>query len=495
MSTSIDSPNAAEETTPIQVEVEVKSPQPCVRDVVVTVPESEVKRYLKKEYDELVPEAQVPGFRSGRAPRQLVEKQFKERVTEAVKGKLLMDALSQVTESQDFSAISEPDFDYNSIPDPGEGPFTFQFSIEVRPEFKTPEWKGLELTKSVEKIDDEAVSNALDRVLKERATFEATDEPAEMGDRLLVTIKFREGDKVLSTMEEKRVNLAEQLSLADGICEQFGKDVAGKKEGDVVTTPVTLAGQDDAEGDSREIVAEVQLVEVMKQEKVELTDEILEDLGDFESEDELREFIKDSLTRQSEYRAQQEVRKTVTDLLADSVEFELPEDLVRRQTNRELQRRILEMRRNGFDDTTIRGIVNALQQNARVSTESALREHFVLEQIAEEESLDAEPSEFDAEIALIAQQSGQSLRRTRARLEKTGQMDALRNQIVERKVIERIVENAKVTEKEVTQDAGEEAEKSFPVGHSVLGTKDASAIPDAKYEDNSVPTPGEKESE
>ncbi|PAY19538.1 trigger factor [Rhodopirellula sp. SM50] len=487
MSTSIDSPENAEEATPLQLEVQVSSPQACVRDVVVTVPESEVKRYLKDAYDELVPEAQVPGFRSGRAPRRLVEKQFKDRVVEQVKGKLLMDSLSQVTESQDFSAISEPDFDYNSIPDPGEGPFSFQFSIEVRPEFETPNWKGLELTKPVENIDDEAVNAALQRVLKDRASFEATDEPAELGDKLVVNIRFKEGDEVLSTMEEESITLAPALSLSDAVCESFGADVAGKKEGDTVTTAVTLGDSDDDADSARTITAEVELVEVQKLENVELTGDVLEELGDFETEEELREFVKDSLVRQAEYRTQQAVRQKVTNLLAESVSFELPEDLVRRQTNRELQRRVLEMRRNGFDDTTIRGIVNALQQNARASTETALREHFVLEQIAEEESIDAEPQEFESEIMLISQQSGQSLRATRARLEKTGQMDALRNQIVERKVIELVVENAKVTEEEISADMDDPTKDSYPVSHSVFGTKAESEIPNAKYEDNSVP--------
>ena len=496
MSTSTDSPENAEEATTLQLDVQVNSPQACVRDVVVTVPETEVKRYLKEAYDELVPEAQVPGFRSGRAPRRLVEKQFKERVTEQVKGKLLMDSLSQVTEDQDFSAISEPDFDYNSIPDPGEGTFSFQFSIEVRPEFETPKWQGLELTKPVEKIDSEAVTVALDRVLKDRATYEATDEPAAIGDKLVVTIEFKEGDEVLSTMEEESITLAPSLSLSDAVCESFGDDVAGKKEGDSVTTSVKL-GETDADGDAdRTITAQVRLVEVQKLEGVELTGTLLEELGDFETEEELREFIKDSLVRQAEYRTQQSVRQTVTGLLAESVNFELPEDLVRRQTSRELQRRVLEMRRNGFDDTTIRGIVNALQQNARASTESALREHFVLEQIAEEEKIDAEPQDFEEEIQLISQQSGDSLRRTRSRLEKSGQMDSLRNQIVERKVVELIVDQAKVTEEEVAADADDPNKGSFPVAHSALGAKDDSEIPEAKYEDNSVPgLPGAAEQE
>ncbi|MCC9599895.1 trigger factor [Stieleria sp. JC731] len=485
MSTSIDTPETAE-SPKLQLDVQVNTTQACVREVVVTIPSAEVQRYLKEAYDELVPEAQVPGFRSGRAPRRLVEKQFKDRVVEQVKGKLLMDSLTQVTESEDFSAISEPDFDYNSIPDPSEGDFTYQFTIEVRPDFETPEWKGLELTKPAVNIDDEAITDSLDRVLRDRASWEATEEAAELGDRLLVNINFTEDGKSISKLEEEVVTLSEKLSFSDGLCSEFGKDVAGKKEGDKVTTKVELSGEAAGETE-RNIVAEVTVVEVQKLESIELTPALLEELGDFESEEELRGFIKESLERQSEYRVKQHIRREVTNLLSDAVQFELPEDLVRRQTYREMQRRIMELQRSGFDETQIRGIANALQQNARSTTEAALREHFVLEQIAEEQEIDATPEDFDVEINLISQQSGSSPRKTRSRLEKTGQMDALRNQIVESKVIDLIVENAKVTEKDMSDEMDDSTNETYPVDFSVLGTRNDGAIPEAKYEDNSTP--------
>ena len=160
---------------------------------------------------------------------------------------------------------------------------------------------------------------------------------------------------------------------------------------------------------------------------------------------------------------------------------------MKRQTHRELERKVLELRRSGFDDDNIRRFVNVSRQNAQESTEAALREHFILEQIAEEEKIDAEPKDYDEEISLIAAQSDMPERRVRARLEKSGQMDALRNQIVERKVIELIVEKAKVKEDKIK--SGEDDQVSeFAVYHSVLASKDDGAIPEAKYEDNSPVT-------
>lgn len=494
MSTSTETQPAdgIEEKQPIQLDVKVESPQACLREVIVTIPQAEVQRYLKEAYDELVPEAQVPGFRSGRAPRKLVEKQFKDRVTEQVKGSLLMDSLSQVTDSQDFSAIGEPDFDYNAISIPDSGDFKYQFQIEVRPEFETPKWKGVKLNKPVEEISDDDVQEALDRVLAKYASLEATEDPAEMGDKLLITAKFEKDGKTLSEMDEERITLEDRLSFSDGVSEGFGKLMVGVKEGDSRSGKVKVAdGVEDEAMQGAELDATFHVVEVLKKENPELTPSFLEELGDFESEKELRDFVRDSLTRQADYRTQQELRKSVVSLLSDKASFELPESLVKRQTMRELERKVLELRRSGFDEDSIRGFVNASKQNAKASTESALREHFILEQIAEEEKVDADESDYDAEIALIAQQSDMPERRVRARLEKQGQMDALRNQIIERKVIEMIVEAANVTEEPVEKKAGEDGGE-FAVYHSVLATKDDGAIPEAKYDDN---TPAGAETE
>ena len=493
MSTSTETPDA-QEKPPIQLDAKVESPQACMREVIVTIPQAEVQRYLKDAYDELVPEAQVPGFRSGRAPRKLVEKQFKDRVVEQVKGSLLMDSLAQVTDTDEFSAIGEPDFDYKAIKVPDDGDFIFQFQIEVRPEFETPNWKGMKINKPVEEIGKEEIQEALDRVLSRYATLEATDEPAEQGDKLLVTATFTLDGKALSEMDEERLTLESRLSFSDAVCDDFGKLMKGVKEGESREGKVTVAeGVDDEALRGKVVDVNFHVVEVLKTESPTLDADFLEELGDFDSEDELRNFVHDSLTRQADYRTQQEVRKTVIDLLAGSANFELPVSLVKRQTTRELERKVLELRRNGFDEDSIRQYVNASRQNAQASTEAALREHFILEQIAEEEKVEADDGDYDTEIDLIAQQSDVPTRRVRARLEKQGQMDALRNQIVERKVIEMIVEKGKITEQPVKKsDAKEDGE--FAVYHSVLATKEDESIPEAKYDDSTMPG-AEKEKE
>ena len=114
----------------------------------------------------------------------------------------------------------------------------------------------------------------------------------------------------------------------------------------------------------------------------------------------------------------------------------MPPGLLQRQSARELERAVMELRRSGFSEAEIRARENMLRQNSTASTATALKEHFILERIAEEEKIDVEEGDYEKEIFLIAAQSGESPRRVRAQLEKRGLMDVLRNQIIERKVLE-----------------------------------------------------------
>src|SRR6185295_16732526 len=98
----------------------------------------DIERYFDKAFSDMMDKAAVPGFRAGRAPRKLVETRYRKDVSDQVKGSLLMDSMSQVTEDQKFSAISEPDFDPAAVEVPHEGAMTFEFNLEVRPDFELP---------------------------------------------------------------------------------------------------------------------------------------------------------------------------------------------------------------------------------------------------------------------------------------------------------------------------------------------------------------------
>jgi len=111
------------------------------------------------------------------------------------------------------------------------------------------------------------------------------------------------------------------------------------------------------------------------------------------------------------------------------------------------------------------------------TTETALKEHFILERLAEDFEIDAEPADYDREVELLAEQGNESPRRVRARLEKRGQMDSLRNQIIERKVIEMICDEAEFTDVPL-QDKPDDV---FAVDFTLSGDHDSTEIPEAKH--------------
>jgi trigger factor len=252
---------------------------------------------------------------------------------------------------------------------------------------------------------------------------------------------------VLSEARELELVVRPRLSFADAELDGFDALVAKAKPGSPVTATVTVSQEAAVEPlRGKDVTLELTVLEVKKLELPELTREVLDEFGSFETAEELRAAVRKQLESQLEWHRRQQVRQQVSSALTASAGWDLPPDLLRRQSLRELERAILELRRSGFDDDSIRRHVNELRQTVMGSTARALKEHFILERIAEEQSLADVPADYDDEIRAIAAQSGESPRRVRANLEKRGLMDVLRNQIIERKTIDLIESHATFTD-------------------------------------------------
>lgn len=475
---------ASEEKQSLSLEVKVDSPSACERHVTVTVSRDDVDRYFDEAVSELMTSANVPGFRPGRAPRKLVESRFRKDVNDQIKGSLLMDTMTQVSEENEFAAISEPDFDYDAVEIPEDGPMTFEFDIEVRPEFDMPDWKGLKLEKPTRKITKKAVDEHLTNLLRSHCQMVPQDGKAKAGDYVVANITCRHNDEEVFSLEEQSIGIKPVLSFRDCKVEGFDKLMDGVKAEETKDTTAKIsdnAGNESLRGE--EVTIQFEVLEVKKLELPELDAALLDRLGGFDSEEGLREDVKENMERQLEYHQQKRVREQITETLTEAAKWELPPELLRRQSGRELDRAMMELQSAGFDQATIRAHENELRQNAQVATATALKEHFILERIAEEHELDVSDEDYDDEIGLIAAQAKDSPRRVRARLEKQGVMDALRNQIIERKVIALIESNAEFKEVKFKGDRTSDTE-ALDVA---LGGDQGDAIPDAKHGGDSQP--------
>lgn len=463
-----------EQPQKLNLEVQLASPSACERHVTVTISREDVDRYLDEAYSELMETASVPGFRVGRAPRKLVENRYKEEVGDKIKGSLLMDSLTQISEEQSFTAISEPDLNLDAIEVPDEGPMVFEFDIEVRPEFDLPNWKGLKVERPVRDFTDADVDQQVEQMLARYGQLVPHDGAASEGDYVTVNIRTSADGRQVAVEEERSVRVRPQLSFLDGRMDDFGQIMAGAKAGDKRTGKIELT--QDAPNEAlrgKTLDVEFEVLDVKQLKLPELTEEFLQEIGNFESEEKFREAVRANLQRQLEYEQQRKARQQITAELTKKADWELPPGLLKRQSVRELERAVMELRRAGFSEAEIRARQNELRQNSAASTAKALKEHFILERIAEEEKIEAEEGDFEQEIFLIALQSGESPRRVRAQIEKRGLMDVLQNQIVERKVLERVQAEANFDDQPFT------AAKAEVEAVSIAAGGDAEAIPAA----------------
>ncbi|MDA7978339.1 MAG: trigger factor [Pirellulales bacterium] len=467
----------------LDLNVEIEERGACERHVTVTVPREDIERYFDDAFTEMMPKADVPGFRVGRAPRKLVESRFRKEVADQVKGNLLMDSLGQVTEESNLAAISEPELDPYVIDIPEEGSLTFEFDIEVRPEFDLPDWKGLKIDRPTQEFTDAEIDDRLKDILQSHAKKVPSDEPANVGDFLTVDMTFKHDGEAINSLEEVQLAVRPSLSFRDGNIAGFGEKAKGAKVDDVITAKVKLtADAPNEELRGKQIDVEMKVLGVRKLELPEMTPAFLEKIGEFSTEEELREVVKQNLERQLDYARRATVRKQITTALVKTAQWDLPQEMLRRQADREFQRAILELRREGFSEQQVRAHANTLRQNSQAETARALKEHFILEKIAEVEGIEESPQDIDMEIALIAAQLGESPRRVRARLEKQGQMDALRNQIIERQVIDKISAEAKFNDVPYNPERPETEAVDFAAG----GGDEEEEIPEAKAERESA---------
>ena len=433
----------ADALQPLDLDVVIDTVSTCERRVKVTIPRADIDRFRDEAIGELMPGALLPGFRPGRAPRRLVSSRFKTELAEQVRSKLLAAAMTQVSEQRKLSPISEPDLDINAVLLPDDGPLTFEFSIEVRPEFELPSWKGLSISRPAREIGADDVEESLGHLLRERGRFVPHDGPPETGDLIVANVSFRLGDRVLAEAREAEIVVRDRLSFADAELPGFASLVSKARPGTTVTAAVRVSDEaavEEARG--RDVEMTLEVLDVKRHELPEMTPALLEELGGFDSPAALRDAVRRQLEGQLEWHRRRKVRQQVASALTASASWELPPALLRRQAQRELERAILELRRSGFDDDSIRRHVNELRQTVMASTARALKEHFILERIAEEEGVVDTPADYDEEIRAIAAQSGESPRRVRASLERRGIMDVLRNQIVERKTIDLVTSHA-----------------------------------------------------
>jgi trigger factor len=448
---------------------------PCRKRIKVTVERDDVDKLLNDKYKELVGDSWVPGFRKGKAPRQIVVRKFKKDVQEQVKSQILLASLEQLADENDVAPLSPPNINPDRLIIPDKGPFVYEFEVEVRPQFELPNYRGLKLRRPTRTFSERDVEREIRRVLSNFGQLVPKDGAAELDDVLVVDMTTRLGDQVIGSAREMTLRIDDTVTFKDGVASNFGTQTIGAKAGDTRKVDIRMT---DAVADEnlkgKTVQATLEIKDVKQNRQPELTEGFLQEQLGVRTQDQLRERVRLLLDRRLEYAQRQSAREQVLEQISAASSWELPHDLLMRQARRALGRRVMEMREAGLSDEEIESRRRLLERDVLKSTALALKEHFVLQKIAEVEKIELDDDEIDAEIESIADQVGESPRHVRAQYEREDLIETLAAQLIERKALNLVLENAEYEDVPMEEEAG-------------MSTSQAQAVPGEMKDPTAAP--------
>jgi trigger factor len=454
------------------ITVEVADAGTLRKTLTITVPLDSIRSELDKDYKELVAEAVVPGFRRGRAPKRLVEKRFGAEVGEQVQTRVVSNAYLAAIEKEEMKVLGDPML-WTKIKDkkadeqegkeqlvdmqtalrhmklPDEGELTFRCEVEVRPEFEIPELKGVPIEKPQLEIGDDDVTAQIDRSRAIRGNWvPVLDGQVEIDDLIVCEMKMTVDGKAVKTQDN--IQIAARPQVVEGVrLDELGDEMAGAKAGDTKTLEGTLPDDYEVE-DFRGKTARFELtVNEIKRLDLPPMDQAYLSSAGFDGEAEYRSWVRQQMEGRLAEEIRRGMRHAVRKYLLDNTKLDLPEGVSSRQTERVAVRRMIELQREGVPPAEIEKHADELRTGAREQAAVELKLHFILEQIAEKLEIDITEEEVNSAIADIAKTYNRRFDRVRDELAKNNGIESLYLEIRDEKCIEKILEQAEITEAKV----------------------------------------------
>lgn len=391
----------------------------------IEIPAETTKKVYEKVVQNLARSANIPGFRKGKVPRQILLQQMgPKRIKEAALEDLVQDSLKQAINQEAIEALGNYQLlsTYEELTNqfrPGEA-LTFKASVDVPPEVKLGEYKGLSVQAEETLADPEAVDKFLEERRVEQATLVPVESrPAQVGDVAVVdyTGKFagEEGTEISGAQATDF-----QIELESGqFLEDIVQGIVGMTTGETKEVSVQFPEdypREDLAGKSA--VFTITVKELKEKELPPLDDDFAQEVSEQETLAELREF----LTLQFQEKAEKETIASKEDALlaalTDKIEIDLPETMIDREVETILTQTAMQMESYGMD---VRKLFNAetipkLKENARPDAIGRLQQSLALQEIAKRESITVEKEELDAKIAEVLEQlAGQEVDQERVR--------------------------------------------------------------------------------
>ena len=435
--------------------VTIEDAGPCKKKVIIEIVQEKIKKAIDKQYDELGKEALVPGFRKGRAPRRLLEKRFGKETTEQIKLTLLADASKSAIEDNKLQTLGEPDIDFEKIELPAEGSLTFDFEVEVRPEFDLPQLEGIPVAKTKLEVTDEQIDREIEQMQRWSGVWTPREEgPVELEDQIIadavLKIEEIEEDEKLDNVE---IHVRQNGFVGAIPVEKLDELLVGTKAGETKETSVDVPEtffREEYRGKKVDIQISIKDIKWLK--PAELDENFLKRY-EVEDKDELREKIQDTLHSRLEGQSRTEMTEQIYKHLLDKTEFDLPMDVVAEQTSSVLQRQYTNLLMRGLSREQIGEQVEQLQAGSEQQAQQQLKTFFIMDKVADKLDIEVTDEEINGHIAQLAMQRGQRPEKMREDMERNGSLAQFSLEVRQDKCVAKLLETAVITEKKPEKKA------------------------------------------
>lgn len=435
----------------IETNVKIEDAGPSRKKLHFEIPADVVAEKLSGSLDLLSVEAQLPGFRKGRAPRRLVEKRFGEAVRNEAKSQIVATAFQQAVDEHKLKVLGEPFSEELPKVELEIGkPFVFNVEVEVMPEFDMPKLEGLKVRKPIPEVTDAMVQNEIDKILINEGELEERETP-ENGDYLtghgvMVTGDGTEIHNIEGAVVQVPPKDKEGKGMILGVMvEDFEKQLGLPKPGDTAT--IKTKGPENHE------VEAVRGADLTVTFKIDRVDRIIPAaLGDvvarfgLGSDEQLREMVRSRLNERALIQQATVMRQQVAKHLLDNTDVALPERLTAAQSARLLHSRRMELMYRGVDPQQIEEHIAELRAASSDAAARELKLFFILSKAAEDMEVKVEEAEINGRIAQMAMERGERPEKLRQELIQNRQVQQIYQQIREHKTLDAIVAKAEIDE-------------------------------------------------
>ena len=399
----------------------------------------------------------VDGFRKGKAPRSIIERRYGESVFfETAINDMVEDAYPKAIDELKLDPVDRPSLEFGEEKiEKGKG-FKVTITVTVSPEVELKEYKGIEVAFKPQVITDEDVDIEIDNLRSRNARLVSVERAAENGDTVVIDYAGFLGD------DQFEGGTAEKYSLKLGsgtFIPGFEEQLVGTKAGEEKDVNVTFPEDYQAEKlAGQPVVFKCKVHEVQYEEFPELDDEFAKDVSSFDTLEELRADVKEKLQKQTDEKNAYEGKNKALLALCDANPLDIPEVMVQDEINQMKNDYVQRLVNQGVSADAVRKYLETadktLNDNFRPDAEARVKSGLLVKAVAEKEGIEATEEELEKEYQSYADMYKTDLESVKKSL--ASSEDYLKEDIVYRKTVDFIYENAKIVEPKVEEEKAEE---------------------------------------